>query len=538
MGTTESSLQEHTNANQGDHGRRTVSKEEEEEEEKDNQSMRSNPTSQDTARTQNIVHSHLKRNDTVESPERKHVVKVLKGVVCGHDKVGKSSLLYRLRGEEDIVHAPPKRHKQRMMALIPWKMEASPSVCNHDRSSNHTRYSTSAIQLHIVERHQDSYASMVETGQVDFIIFLVDRTRKETLDFVIEYLNGMKELKQKECECELPSLCLLLNHYDAWVSFDHAEKGDGGKKVTERNEKQSESTPALLDLEEAQMLMKEQFHEYFPVLCFDSCMINGYGLEALNYFMTISYLQTIERDLLLQMKQVRNDLNVWTSSFTSDKFTSFQDIQDKKRINDCKNQQTQIDDCTPQKKKDAVTTALDQEKVVMDDNHDDSGCSKEDELKKQKSSRRKVMFKSGTKPGRFVEQFPQNDESKQQSINTRRSNRRDHDETTLESHNKVVPTTGRSHVSSQRRSGKVRSSNDAHKGRGKRSSPSVDPKMALEAFLASDDDDDDDDDSDIDGNHSNDAPQNFTSVSLRRGIRRNTAVLYSDSEDDTSHDSD
>lgn len=530
MGTTESSLQEHTNANQ-DHGRRTVSKEEE-----DNQSMRSNPTSQGAARTQNIVHSHLKRINTVESPERKNVVKVLKGVVCGHDKVGKSSLLYRLRGEEDIVHAPPKRYKQRMMALIPWKMEASPSVCNHDRSTNHTRYSTSAIQLHIVERHQDSYESTVETGQVDFIIFLVDRTRKETLDFVIEYLNGMKELKQKESECELPSLCLLLNHYDAWVSSNHAGKDDSGKRVTEENEKQSESTPALLDLEEAQMLMKEQFHEYFPVLCFDSCMINGYGLEALNYFMTISYLRTIERDLLLQMKQVRNDLNVWESSFTSDKFTSFQDIQDK-RINDCKNQQTQINDCTPQKKE-AVTTALDQEKVVMDDNHDDGGRSKEEELKKQKSSRRKVMFKSGTKPGRFAEQLPQNNGSKQQSINTRRSHRRNHDETTLESHNKVVPTTGRSHVSSQRHLGKVRSSNDAHKGRGKRSSPSVDPKMALEAFLASDDDDDDDDDSDNGGNHSNDAPQNFTSVSHRRGIRRNTAVLYSDSEDDTSHDSD
>jgi len=534
MGTAESSMEEQSNSKE-DHRRKIDSKNNDDSKKYVNSSSNKDLGATKQSTPTKSLHQLKSSKAGIKSPERKNTVKVLKGVVCGHEKVGKSSLLYRLRGE-DALHSP-RRQKQRMMALIPWNMETScPYPASDDKGTKHqsrcitSRSSVGAVQLHIVERHEDSYASTVETGHVDFIIFLVDRTRKDTLEYVIEYLNGIKELKETECECDMPSLCLLLNYYDASPLSERksgvvedSKRSDG--IAMDKRSSQSKVPSSILDLERVQMIMKENFNDQLHVLCFDSCMINGYGLEALNYFMTVSYLRMMERDLLLQVKQVRSDLKVWENSFKTDMFTSFLDIEANQRI-DVKSHDDKVDNTVLQKKE--VTNRLD--KVPTDDSSDHS----KDPSNKEQSSRRKVMFKSDTEQVRFVEEIPQKNGSKQHSVNTRQpSQRTDNGVEPLDTQ-KVVPTSGRSQVKSQKPSRKVRWADGGKKGRGKRLPP-IDPKMALEAFLASDDDSDNDSD-----HSSNGSPQKVQIVNNHhhhRGIR-NADVLYSDSEDDSSHDSD
>jgi hypothetical protein len=257
-------------------------------------------------------------------------------------------------------------------------------------------------------------------------------------------------------------------------------------------------------------------------------MINGYGLEALNYFMTVSYLRMIERDLLMQMKRVRSDLNEWENSFTTDMFTSYQDIE-AKRIT-CDGRHEKEVDGTPLRNEVVIKTATTTtttttrlENVATDGDNDDVDLT-EQSKKEYQTSRRKVMFKPDTKPGRFAQQLPQNG-SREKSINTQQSRRTDN-RASVDAQ-QVVPETDISQVISKRPSRKVRRpAEGVKKGRGKSVSSSVDPKLALEAFLASDEDSDD-------GN----GYSNGTIVhhNRHRGIR-NTAVLYSDSEDDTSND--
>jgi hypothetical protein len=223
--------------------------------------------------------------------------------------------------------------------------------------------------------------------------------------------------------------------------------------------------------------------------------------------MAISYLHTIERDLNCQIKQVRNYRNEREKMFDIDQMSSFEDIEKLRKIHNEKilehdsleRGKRSSHDIDSLKARECLSVSL--------------------QSSSQESSRRHIISKSERNM-----LSPAEEESKNGIILNAATKMSKGAKPNLASNLKQFkPPVSRSKVATEQRSRKVRWSDERKKSLKKNSS-SVDPGKVLEAFLASDEDSDD-------GSNGDDKLVQKARIT---NPHRNAAVLYSDSEDDSS----
>ena len=391
--------------------------------------------------------------------------------------------------------------------------------------------------MHTVERHEDSYGSLKKKGCLDFIILMVDRTRRETLDYAMTFMDGLLILddgghdEDNKDKSLIPSICILLNHYDAIHSVNENDNDDA-----------SENT-SIITLQEVQAIIKTK-KSNAQIKCLDACMKNGYGLEALNAYITLPYLQMKKKDLMMQLDRVKNGLKDWDEKFEEASFVPFCELEELFREN-VTNAKVDVEEevvevVNLEKSKDAVkdspTAPVASAEVNSKQDHgaEQTNGQKEKEQQQQQqyetnqqqSGRRKIM-PTGEKD--TIQKVSSKDSIKKKKKDKASSDRRKGTQTTRISSDSMTKTEQKS---------RLRNENTRENQRGSRRKQKVapvavykDPKQALEAFLASDDE------SDNDANTDAALPASCAgSINGNFGIYRNMAVLDSDDSDSSIDD--
>ena len=538
--------------------------------------------------TTNPIASNSNSNLSPRAPK----LKVLKGAVCGHEHVGKSSLMYRLRGEENKnILAKSKRSKnpnrtnqkkRRMMALIPWTMESSLSASADSTCTLASTTSTSSakakakqrdgygrghegvietVQLHIVELHEEHYSDLVKRSPIDFLILVIDRTNRDSLDYVLAYLDSIVdatanaangESESEKSVDDLPSICILLNHYDAIIEKNTNTNNQGDQNNSEKDDNEDgnatdSSQTKILSLQVVQSMIENKCKSLarirIRIQYIDACMNNGYGIEALNSFISLPYLKVKERELIKQLEAVRQGLTNWEKGFEEKKFVSFEELEDF-----CKQEQDQdkpLEDRQQQeqdketsvaihKGRDEAETAIStataaesneneiQNRKYGEDNGGDNTANKQSRMEQhsQKSipdtRRRNIM------PTVENEDSAEGAKSSSKKISSKKKKRERQSKSNTE---KVKEEKSKANVRSKRPV--PRTEERSRNFYQRRKQPVYnDPKQALEAFLASDDDSEDSSAGANDVSTTYDSPEY-----VNHGNFRNMAVLDSDSDE-------
>lgn len=403
-----------------------------------------------------------------QMPKRR--LSLLKGIVCGHEGSGKSSLMYRLRGEE---HIPQTKHnvKKKVMALIPWSAnsafsdpDANAGTEKVDAISN-GNMKNDVVQLHIVERHEKDYSTWVTRSKVDFVIILVDRTNQESLDTAVAIFKSIESYfandEKEKSNDNMLSICILLNHYDKSIIPKDAKN----ETITE------EKKINLITLEDVKSAMGRRTIDKIQVKYLETCMKVGYGLEALNSFISLPYLQKKREELIKQLELVNHGLDAWETNFSKQCFVTYQEIHEAQisstvdissSVNENRNQ--------VRDQKDAVEEKSDKSIIQASKPEDKDMNSISNQRKISHTERRSIIHGNGSISLSNVEK----------SEKTRPSKKL---EPSAKSESKKQP---------KRKKGKSLSKKYDRKVSKEEKPVYKDPKEALEAFLASDDDDDDD----------------------------------------------
>ena len=535
-------------------------------------------------------------------------IKILKGSVLGSFDVGKSSLLRRLRGEEDTK----QKSKRRMMALYSWSpidRSTSTHACASTAGMDSDSVGVDAVQLHIVERHECDYATLKKKSRngIDFIIIIVDRTKPESLTFALSFVDGMLGLQNDEKDGDktqgtriLPCVCILLNHYDRLilkededsstkVRGDSDDNGDADADADDADDAmksdksegkepdnnipddsdQRTSNDSILTLKEVEQIIENKIIKHRPkeeaeagpearsksefvvnklkVKCLDACMMNGYGLQALNSFITLPYLLMKERDLMMELARIQNGLESCGNDLEEHDFHSFEELE-KIRIDSSKaneNSKTiirrQNEMKLAEEGKSEISTASEKIKETsslstVEGSDKLSGASVGKECH---SDREQNETMNGSSRRHFM---PATDENAS-NINTKRTSSKESakKKKKRDKRTKHAPSKAPSPTSSSKSSEQMSVSNLDQNVRFKQdrwSRPRKtkvthrDPKQALEAFLASDDDGSDNDSNVARTETFKMRSHSYPTVTKRQDYFRNTAVLDSDSEDD------
>ena len=435
----------------------------------------------------------------------KRQLSILKGIVCGHEGSGKSSLMYRLRGEE---HIPQNKHnvKKKVMALIPWSAnsafsdpDANAGTEKVDAISNEN-IKRDVVQLHIVERHEQDYSTWVTRSKVDFVIILVDRTNQESLEAAVAIFKSIESYfandEKEKSNDNMLSICILLNHYDKSIIPKDA------KNETSTEEKKIN----LITLEDVKSAMGRRTVDKIQVKYLETCMKIGYGLEALNSFISLPYLQKKREELMKQLELVNHGLNTWETNFSKQCFVSYQEIYKAQRSST-----VDTSSSVNEKKKEvrdqkgAVEETSDSLVNEASKPNDKDMNSINNQSKTTHTERRSIIHGNGNKSLSNMDKSDKIKPSKK-----------------LETSAKIA-----SKKQPKRKKGKSLSKKYDRKVSKEEIPVYKDPKEALEAFLASDDDDDDD----IQYSKTTQKEMRINFSAKSKHHATNSAVLDSDSDD-------
>jgi hypothetical protein len=484
-------------------------------------------------------HHHSTTNPSTSASNlspRASKLKVLKGAVCGREHVGKSSLMYRLRGEENknilAKRSNPNQKKRRMMVLIPWTMESSSSAdsTGSTLTTSTTKTSSSAklqrdgyegetVQLHIVELHEEHYSDLVKRSPIDFLILVIDRTNRDSLDYALAYLDSIVDASAKgehAKEHDLPSICILLNHYDA---IEKITKNQGDQNNSEKDEDATDSSSQtkILSLQGVQSIIESKFESLARIRYIDSCMNNGYGIEALDSFISLPYLKVKERELAKQLEAVRQGLTNWEKGFEKQKFVSFEELEEfckQDKETSVVKGRDQVEETISTET--AAETNKQQNRKDGKDNGEDSTANKQSHMEphSQKSipdtRRRNIMPRVENEDSAEGEKSSSKKTSSKKKKRDRQSKCKEEKVDVRSKRPERRPVQQRARNVNQQRKPPVYK----------------DPKQALEAFLASDDDSEDN------SAGANNVPTTHDSVQyINHGSFRNMVVLDSDSDE-------
>ncbi len=476
------------------------------------------------------------------------------------------------------------------MALIPW-------TCDFHRLPVPLEESPRGIQLHVAERNVDdeninqngdnhstnsastsnSNGRKRKEAEEDFVILIIDRTNRESLNYASKWMdnNILKYQREEDSSSSsksrsVPSICILLNHYDKVKAPSSTEEEVNSKEGDDGINKKDSSIimmKEIHDMVEEKKKKASQLHKSsLQIRCFDSCMINGYGLEALNSFITLPYLKKREKELLIELDRVKEGLNGFDDKMNQENFVTFESIQEEFLKNAPthstavdKNVESQYDNSARQEDSATINPSSsaiprpssDGSRSNEHGNNQEGDQAAAIEVNPQRG-RRKIMPTAGNVEERTG--MNQNNASSSEEMSStkldnstiqtqsdRGRRRRGRGRASDDWKDAVRPSSPQEVAESKSNNSKSRDEKKTHKKKGKKSGRKtkpkparyMDPKQALEAFLASDDDDSTDE-----GGVTNAYPSRYTGgVVSTRQSSRNAAVLDSDS-DDSSDDSD
>ena len=218
--------------------------------------------------------------------EAENATTILRAVVVGERRSGKTSLIQRLRGDDPFAKhrasESPRRRKRGTMALIPWNVP-NESCCPI----------ATVVQLYVSEGISFNYITKDECREqwrtnlksqrgkvIDFVIWMIDPRNSESTQALKHGLDLILE------ESVVKNLCILLNFRDAQSS--------------ERTDQESSLLCIRREIEcatETLARKNEGVTEPQTIMVYDSSMKNCYGLKDLHSFITLPYLAFLERDL-------------------------------------------------------------------------------------------------------------------------------------------------------------------------------------------------------------------------------------------------
>ncbi|EJK67570.1 hypothetical protein THAOC_11378, partial [Thalassiosira oceanica] len=224
---------------------------------------------------------------SVSNSEGENATTILRAVVVGERRSGKTCLIQRLRGDDPFAKhrasESPRRRKRGTMALIPWALP-NDSCCP----------TATVVQLYVSEGISFNYRTEDDCKEqwranlqsqrekdIDFIIWMVDPRNSETAQALKHGLDLIVE------ESVVQNLCILLNFRDAQLS--------------ERTDQESSFHCIRREIDCAidKLAKKNEEMTEHPqtIMVYESSMKNCFGLQNLHSFITLPYLAFLEKDL-------------------------------------------------------------------------------------------------------------------------------------------------------------------------------------------------------------------------------------------------
>ncbi|EJK64203.1 hypothetical protein THAOC_15082, partial [Thalassiosira oceanica] len=224
---------------------------------------------------------------SVSNSEGDNATTILRAVVVGERRSGKTCLIQRLRGDDPFAKhrasESPRRRKRGTMALIPWALP-NDSCCP----------TATVVQLYVSEGISFNYRTEDDCKEqwranlrsqrekdIDFIIWMVDPRNSETAQALKHGLDLIIE------ESVVQNLCILLNFRDAQLS--------------ERTDQESSFHCIRREIDCAidKLARKNEEMTERPqtIMVYESSMKNCFGLQNLHSFITLPYLAFLEKDL-------------------------------------------------------------------------------------------------------------------------------------------------------------------------------------------------------------------------------------------------
>lgn len=287
----------------------------------------------------------------------KTISRILRGVVVGEARSGKTCLIRRLRGEDPFLHVENDRSSKNknLMALIPWKVPAG--ITTNCQRLNPGQ-GNEVVQLYVSEgkrfcytqndnrTFQKQWSSVLQSQRgkdLDFIIWIIDPRMTNILDFVRDGLDTLFARNNREGDKasndikQQPPIhvCILLNFRDCIETDDVNQTIVGQIKNTIKQviESYKEDRERQNHVRRCQLQIHTSESDSTPtILVYESSMSNCYGLRNLLSFISLPYLSHKERDFQRLAEQTRTQHVQWKDEMLINKGIEYEEYINQRLV--------------------------------------------------------------------------------------------------------------------------------------------------------------------------------------------------------------
>lgn len=290
-------------------------------------------------------------NTLIGKTTAKTISIILRGVVVGEARSGKTCLIRRLRGEDPFVHVENDRSSKNknLMALIPWKV---PDVITNNCQKLYPVEGDEVVQLYVSEgksfcytRNDDrafhkQWSSVLQSQRgkdLDFIVWIIDPRMKNILDFVRDGLDTLFAGNNREANKASDDIkqqpihvCILLNFRDC---IDQTIVGQIQNTIKQVIESYKEDRERQNHVRRCQLQIHTSDSDSTPtILVYESSTSNCYGLRNLLSFISLPYLSNKERNFQRLAEQTRTQHVQWINEMLINKGMEYEEYINQRLV--------------------------------------------------------------------------------------------------------------------------------------------------------------------------------------------------------------
>ena len=300
--------------------------------------------------------------DTINSKTAaKTISRILRGVVVGEARSGKTCLIRRLRGEDpfqQIENNDRFSRNKNLMALIPWKVPDPDMVSAHGQKLYPVE-GDEVVQLYVSEgksfcymtrkddtAFQKQWSSVLQSQRgkdLDFIIWIIDPRMTNILDFVRDGLDALFARNNREGDKASDDIkqkppihvCILLNFRDCIETDDVNQTivGQIQNTIKQVIESYKEDRARQNHVRRCQLQIHTSESDSTPtILVYESSMSNCYGLRNLLSFISLPYLSHKERDFQRLAEQTRTQHVQWKDEMLINKGIEYEEYINQRLV--------------------------------------------------------------------------------------------------------------------------------------------------------------------------------------------------------------
>ena len=285
---------------------------------------------------------------------------ILRGVIVGEERSGKSSLVQRLRGENPYQQTgnngrTPRDKSRKLMALVPWRFPKEALLHQKDGIDL-----DDLVQLYVSESKSFCYATEPNTfreqisacmqpqrgKEIDFAVWMIDPRMDSVIDYLRQGLDIVfpsapveeHDIDDKEgmegVHIKSPlvhHLCVLLNFRDLVPTEQHNDNKDASlleqvqHVVKEVANRQREYYEELRQIDPSNALPTP------TIMVYESSTKNCYGLQNFHSFVALPYLSRKEHNLRQLAEQTHNQRSRWERGLMEAKRMEYQEFIEQSR---------------------------------------------------------------------------------------------------------------------------------------------------------------------------------------------------------------